>query len=329
MRKKIIFPLLVLLNSASLVLQLLLTESIGISVHAPLLTLFLPFILLWNVLFFVYWIIRFRWPFLMFFGMLLLSFNQLGLIYQRGTPRIETTPGIHVMSYNVRLFNRYGWLSNKDISGEIQHFIQQHFPEVICFQEFSNTTAPSLRQYPHRYFSNGLAIYARHPIVTKGTIENTKSKPSGIYADLKINQDTLRVYNLHMESFRLDHQTDSLLSTEQTSRLRNRMLEALAKQEQQLKNLLAFDQNNTHPSVLCVDLNNNAFSETYKGIATHWTDAFTLKGKGLGATYSLAGIPMRIDFIFTSPALEVLQFRKFNQTYSDHKPIMIRLKMPQ
>ena len=328
MRKKILYPFLISVNFGALLLQLALSQRLGFAVHAPLMTLFLPIIFLFNCGFFIYWIIRFRWPFLLFFGMLLLSYNQLGLLYQRASPRIETSPGIEVMSYNVRLFNRYGWLSNTDIAQEIENFIQRKFPHVLCFQEFSQTAAPRLQSFPHRFSTDGLAVYSRYPILNQGKVIGGDQSVAAIYTDIEYQGDTLRVYNMHMESFRLNHQTDSLLDTDQTLRLRKRLLTALDRQQQQLEALVAFDQKNTIPSLVCVDLNNNAFSEVYQGLASRWIDVYTQKGSGLGATYSLAGIPMRIDFIFADSQMKILHFERFREQFSDHQPIMARLQIP-
>ena len=61
------------------------------------------------------------------------------------------------------------------------------------------------------------------------------------------------------------------------------------------------DKNNLHPSIICTDLNNNAFSKIYKGIKNKRIDAFSIAGNGLGGTYNLAYFPFRIDFIFLTP----------------------------
>ena len=45
------------------------------------------------------------------------------------------------MSYNVRLFNAYGWINDPDISNKIEALIQEENPDVICFQEYSKTHA--------------------------------------------------------------------------------------------------------------------------------------------------------------------------------------------
>ena len=61
------------------------------------------------------------------------------------------------------------------------------------------------------------------------------------------------------------------------------------------------DKNNSHPSIICADLNNNAFSNIYNGIKNKRIDAFSIAGNGLGGTYHLANFPFRIDFIFFGP----------------------------
>ena len=45
------------------------------------------------------------------------------------------------------------------------------------------------------------------------------------------------------------------------------------------------DKNNSHPSIICADLNNNAFSNIYNGIKNKRIDAFFNCRNGLGGTY--------------------------------------------
>ena len=52
---------------------------------------------------------------------------------------------------------------------------------------------------------------------------------------------------------------------------------------------------------------------------------FVETGKGFGATYSLGGIPYRIDFIFIPSRLQVLEYTTHDVLFSDHKPISAKL----
>ena len=82
---------------------------------------------------------------------------------------------------------------------------------------------------------------------------------------------------------------------------------------------------NEYPSLICVDLNNTAFSEAYRKLRGDRNDTFVEAGRGLGMSYSLGGIPYRIDFIFSTKQLKVLDHQTHNIKLSDHRPISAKL----
>ena len=52
---------------------------------------------------------------------------------------------LSVMSYNVRLFNKYRWIDKPNISEEIEKLIIQEDPDIVCIQEYSSEMAPELK----------------------------------------------------------------------------------------------------------------------------------------------------------------------------------------
>jgi len=97
-------------------------------------------------------------------------------------------------------------------------------------------------------------------------------------------------------------------------------------QYQQVIEFNSLSESNPYPEIICTDLNNNAFSRAYSEIQRSRVDAFLEKGTGFGATYNFSFIPMRIDFIFASPELKIIDFETHTVKLSDHKPISVRLK---
>ena len=85
---------------------------------------------------------------------------------------------------------------------------------------------------------------------------------------------------------------------------------------------------NKFPEIICTDLNNNAFSDIYNFISKGRFDAFLEKGSGFGSTYRFPFFPLRIDYIFTSKNIKVLDFKTYDVDLSDHKPILAKLKWP-
>ena len=71
------------------------------------------------------------------------------------------------------------------------------------------------------------------------------------------------------------------------------------------------------------------FSEVYQGLASRWIDVYTQKGSGLGATYGLAGIPMRIDFIFADSQMKILHFERFRSNFPTISPLWLVCRSPK
>jgi endonuclease/exonuclease/phosphatase family metal-dependent hydrolase len=77
---------------------------------------------------------------------------------------------------------------------------------------------------------------------------------------------------------------------------------------------------------LCGDFNDTPNSYSYFTIRGKLRDAFLEKGFGFGRTYSGIAPTLRIDYIFASPSIEVLSFRRIKKVLSDHYPIIARLR---
>jgi len=137
-------------------------------------------------------------------------------------------------------------------------------------------------------------------------------------------KDTLRFYNFHFESFRLNR-SDSLISSNYSEKIRKKLQAVFEIQSNQVSQFNTLSHSNTYPEVICTDLNNNAFSESYKLLSKNRIDSFTEAGAGLGATYYFSSLPLRIDFIFTSKSLRVIDYKTHQVKLSDHRPISAKL----
>ena len=329
-RKSIISRTLLVINAFLLLGQSLIMSGL-FPVKGLLPAVFVPLLSLFNLLLFVFWIVRLEWPFLLFLIFFLLNFQEWNLLYKFPNNAITVSNGFKVLSYNVRLFNQFNWLKKEQVPAAIEQFIYDENPDIVCLQEYSRNTAPPLRTYPFRYVktatalgNNGVAIFSKYPLLQTGQINFENSSNSGIYADFRYKQDTLRVYNLHLESFQLQP-TDSLVDQKSSMRFLRRLEGVYQKQLDQIIQWQQVENFNEYPSLICVDLNNTAFSEAYRKLRGDRNDTFVEAGRGLGMSYSLGGIPYRIDFIFSTKQLKVLDHQTHNIKLSDHRPISAKL----
>ena len=284
--------------------------------------------------FFIFWVIRLKWPLFLFIFTLAIGFNEWGKLYQFKDNVIITSKGLNVMSYNVRSFNRFKWLKNENIASSIASFIDKKNPDVVCFQEFYLEGAPLFTNYPHQIFKPYLAngkigscIISKYPLKNENSIFFKGSKNGGMYADLIRFRDTIRIYNVHFESLRLDIE-DTILTSKYSQKIRSKIENIFKIQENQINEFNALTKHSYHPQIVCTDLNNNAFSQSYRNLIKNRQDAFTLKGEGFGSTYRFSYLPLRIDFILTDPKIKVLDYQTHKVRLSDHKPISAALQLP-
>jgi endonuclease/exonuclease/phosphatase family metal-dependent hydrolase len=79
--------------------------------------------------------------------------------------------------------------------------------------------------------------------------------------------------------------------------------------------------------IICGDFNNTAYSYVYKEVKGDMQDAFVEAGNGFGRTFDFRFFPVRIDFILVDPVFEINAYKTFDVKYSDHYPIMTKVKL--
>tara|TARA_B100001559_G_scaffold248438_1_gene211799 strand:- start:156 stop:1157 length:1002 start_codon:yes stop_codon:yes gene_type:complete len=296
-----------------------------------LLKLIIPVFCLINILFFIYWIYFFKWPLFIFIFSFALCFSEWVLLYQFPNNAIVSSQGFKIMSFNVRNFNVYEWIKEKDIPKSIEKFIKKKNPEIICFQEFDKVLSPEFKDYPYKYFhsfgsniNRGSCIYSKFPILKRGKINFDNSNHGGIYIDIKKGRDTLKIINIHFESIGLSRK-DTLFVERDFFSLNNKIQKTFNKQKIQASKISDFLSKIEIPAIICSDLNNNAFSIPYKKMSIEKKDAFVEAGNGFGHTYFFGFFPLRIDYILVDKSLKVLSFSTFEENLSDHKPIMAKI----
>ena len=134
----------------------------------------------------------------------------------------------------------------------------------------------------------------------------------------------LGAINIHFESIGLSKK-DSLFLDKDFLSLNTKILKTFNKQNIQVNKIIDFLSEIEIPTIICSDLNNNAFSIPYKKISMKNKDAFVEAGNGFGNTYFFGFFPLRIDYIFVDKSLKVLSFSTFEENLSDHNPIMAKI----
>lgn len=242
-------------------------------------------------------------------------------------------PDLRVLSYNVRTFNNDGHIDSPRIFEDIKALVDREDPDIVCFQEVGYSRRKEYVNYPYQYLeyvhNEGhllLGIFSKYPIIDAQLLNFPKSYNNGAYADILFKNDTIRIYDLHLESLGITPGT-GVLRSEASDKLYRRVTSRFKKQEEQAKLVREHMQKVTHKTIICGDFNNTQFSNVYHIIKGDRQDTFIAEGSGLGRTYDFLGIPLRIDFIFADSSFEVLEHKNFNVKYSDHFPVMASFRL--
>ena len=292
-------------------------------------SLFSPLIILLNILFIFYWIAKLKKQFLLSVLILLIGYNSvLAFINFSNNSSYMTENKLSIISYNVRLFNLYNWIDENDIEDQINSFLVDKSPDIICLQEYRGNII-DLPNYPYRFeflrgnnIKYGQVIFSKFPILNKGSVDFSSMSNNAIFVDLKIHNDTIRFYNVHLQSFALENEIDlSTMNTIKNKEIVTNLSNTFITQQRQVDVLRNSIDNSPYKNILSGDFNNTAFSYTYKNLINGFKDSFMLKGNGLGITFNYNFIPLRIDFILVDDNFRVNQFKTYKINLSDHEPI--------
>lgn len=318
-----------------------------------------PYLVLVNLLFVIYWLSQFRREALISLIMILLCFFTVRRYVQYSFSNSGSNDDIKVTSYNSMLFDLYNWSKNSQSRQHILNQLQEINPDVLCLQEFYNSS--TLKQYfnidtvlstlntkyyhveytsiAHKHNHFGIATFSKYPILNKGKIVfDTRSNNICIYTDVLIKKDTVRIYNMHLQSIHfskkdytfigdLQDDDDAKDELENSKSILRRLKQAFVKRADQAELVHASIKNCRYKIILCGDFNDTPASYVYNLISEELKDAFVEKGSGFGRTYAGKFPQFRIDYVFYSKDLKCTQFTRSEETFTDHFPITAYLKI--
>ncbi len=304
------------------------------------LTLFLPFILIINICFFLFWAIQLKKYIFISGILLLLGITLINKFFNLESIVLPKEPNdFTLMSYNVRLFNKFNWNQKANIPEKINAFITEQNPDILCIQEYTKLPKTEFTEYPFRHINIegenilvGNAIFSKFKIINSGKIDFKDSDNGVVFVDILKGIDTLRVYSMHLQSIKISTEIEDEdlknMNESKTKRLFTKISDGFKKQQDQAQMLKENLKKCKFKKILCGDMNNSAFSYVYKTIKGSMQDAFETNGEGFGKTYNFKYYPARIDYIFTDKIIKIKRFDTFNDFYnSDHFPLMCHMKI--
>ncbi len=306
-----------------------------------------PFIFLTNLFFIGIWLLfKPRYIFLSLIA-ILVGWSYVSR-YIQFTGKETDKDGIKVISYNVRYFVGDNPKAQKENAEKIISFLEEQSADIICLQEARlrktgifnlPATVKKLNSIHHYQYARssttfGSVTMTRFPIINMGEIRFDKSRNMSIFTDVIMNKDTVRIFNVHLQSYKIDPKKYSIIESpgmDQEKDLKEmremgvklkKAFEMRAKQVQEIREKI---NESPYEVIVCGDFNDTPVSFAYQTLRGNLTDAFVHSGKGIGRTY-IGKLPsFRIDNIFHGALFESYNFKTYNFKMSDHLPISCKL----
>jgi endonuclease/exonuclease/phosphatase family metal-dependent hydrolase len=322
-----------------------------------LLALLIGFIFLWLIL-----KLRRVWFSIV---VLLAGYKSIGVFWAFNTAsafQYQKKQGhIRVASWNVARFLEWKRNNNEKSQTRLKMLdqIQKQDPDILCLEEFfhspdtifyNNISEIKAMGYPYYYFSYdpdgdlqfiGSAIFSKYPMLDTGLVRYFRPSMTEalVHADIKVNDDTIRVYATHLQSVQFrqkDYEAIDEIATVKDSLIDNsktvlaKLRKAMSLRSSQADVARQVMDDSPYPTIFCGDLNDTPNSYSYFTIRGDMQDAFLKKGFGIGRTYSSLSPTLRIDYIFADENFRISQFTRVVKYLSDHFMLMadVELKPP-
>jgi endonuclease/exonuclease/phosphatase family metal-dependent hydrolase len=310
-----------------------------------------PYLLLVNIILAIIWAVALKWEALISVVVIAAGFTHFSNYLKIQKPSGDKTGTFQVQSYNVRLFNYFEGRKNSNSEQRILELLKNQKADIICLQELYIMGDPEQKEqeiisalggnyYSHfkvirtginRYY--GIATLSKFPMIGKEDIVHEKSSSLSIYTDILAGNDTIRVFNNHLQSFRLHRMErtfiNEIVETSDDKETINEIIsissslrKGFVKRAAQAQAVKARINKSPYPVIVAGDFNDTPVSYSYRRIRKGLNDAFVSSGYGAGFTYRGNYPPNRIDYILYDNAIECRQFDIVKVKYSDHYPIV-------
>jgi endonuclease/exonuclease/phosphatase family metal-dependent hydrolase len=334
-----------------------------------LLTLLSSYFLILLTIFFICWLfIKPRWS--MVFVIIFVAdrkpiFNIFPLRLPATFELKKQDSALRIMSWNVEQFEVFHATADPEPRKEMFALINSFQPDIACFQEMvcSDSHVDTATAYYRKYgyyaltdftqqlhFPNyfyaynpkedflygehfGVMIFSKYPLINKHIIRYAPYDYNSIfeYADMVKGTDTIRIFNVHLQSLRFSPANlhyidspslDSHRDLESSKNVLSKFKTGFLKRKIQAERIKAEMDKSPYPVILCGDFNDVPNSYAYETIGNGLQNAFVQKGAGIGRTFSGISSTLRIDNIFLDPRFSVKQFTRIHKRLSDHFPII-------
>lgn len=263
----------------------------------------------------------------------------------------EETEQFSIMSFNVEGFNGISGKDKYAGQKEIHSYINDKTPDIVCLQEYSmkgrkhgafyktltenlHLSYKQLSGYNAEALSTStiLVTASRHEILNQGIVYSPDNEIFAIFSDILLGSDTVRVFNVHLQSVKLISEKQ-ILKPERDQVLKKKSARNVISSVRKLKIAFRIRSHQSlilagsikaspYPVIVAGDFNDTPASFSFRTIGKSLKEASYLRTNGFSRTYAESYYPLKIDHIFMDKSLNTCNFRRDKVELSDHYPVI-------
>lgn len=252
--------------------------------------------------------------------------------YQYFGKEVTTKPDFKMISFNVQYLRKEGF----------EDFFKKENADFVVLQEvytrsegFDKLQNSAFSDYYHERHSI-VQFFSKYPIIETKKILTSEngSTAHAAYIDIDTGKDTIRIINVYLESMLIDktlvkETLDQDMAEENSRKIGGKLTRGFLEHEKQIKEIVPYIVNSTHPVILAGDMNSVPNSYEYQQILYRLKDAYTTVGKSAGTSFHEFKYPMRLDYIFHSDEILPVKYEVLRDVkLSDHYPVVGYFKLP-
>ncbi len=304
-----------------------------------------PVIYLSTLLLTLFWIIRWKWRYALVMLVPLVATTPRIILYVRLDTRKHYERRVSKGEFRLMTFNLKNFRTpdNELVTDRVLDYIERVNPDVVAFQEYDvKQVKDSLMPEGYKIKNiGGQMLWSRFDIVNSSDEiikRDSLESGSGFWADFVVREDTIRLFNIHLHSTSITSDDNDYirelgfirdsLSDGQMAGMLNRFKNTSVQRAHQADSLAPKIKSSPYATIVCGDFNDTPSSYAYHTIRGAFADAFAEQGSGYSYTYRGFMNLLRIDYILTSPGVEVLSYDvDYDCKLSDHYPVISVLKI--
>ena len=290
--------------------------------YVNLLSLSSPVLMIFNLMLCVFWVIAWKKRAVFFILITLMMITPIKR-WLNWTEKVIEKPNLKIVTMNMKS----GSLGKEKL---IDYLVKMD-ADIIIGQEAINDL--TIQGYPYQVDEFAIvALNSKTEIIKKEKLA-TFSNGNAFYADIKFNDQIIRVVNVYLNPFFFDKQEVKPVESLQENKAKvkdvlRKLVPTFKIHQREIVDIRKAIDRSPYPVILAGDFNAVPNSYEYYELGRGLKDAFVEVGRGSSTSFHDYKFPIRIDYIFTSKEIKPISYRVDRSVkLSDHFPVIAEFKI--